>query len=135
MYDALLTLHITSAALVLGTLFLQSLLVVMALRLKGPVQAEAVRGVQRRVQAFVYYPLLALALGTGLWIAVWADAFAGGRWLHWKLVAVVLLIGLGLLTGQSLRSGRAAKGPALAVHVAVFFLALLIVHLASAKPF
>ncbi len=135
MYHVLLTVHITAAALVLGALFVQSMLVVMALRLQVPAQAEGVRTVQRRVQAFLYYPMLGVALAAGLAVALQTGAFAAGRWLHWKLVVVVLLIGLGLLIGQFLRSGRAAKGVALAVHVAVLALGLLTVYLASARPF
>ncbi len=135
MYDVLLTLHITAASLTLGAVFLQSLMVVMALRLEAPAQAAGVATLQRRLQAFVYYPLLAVTLATGLWIALEGDVFSEGKWLHWKLVGVVLLAGLGLLAGRSVRSGKAAKGPAMAVHVGVLLVGLSIVYLAAVKPF
>jgi uncharacterized membrane protein len=135
MRDLVLTLHVTGAAIVVGVLFLQSLLVVMALRLRGESQREGVRRVQARVQAGVYYPLLAFALLTGAWIAWLDDALAHGRWLHWKLLAVVLLVGLGLLTGQALRSERPSRPLALAVHVAIVLVSALIVFLAAVQPF
>ena len=48
MYNYLLALHVTAVALVIGTLFLQSLVVVMALRLKLPEHAEGVRIIHGR---------------------------------------------------------------------------------------
>ena len=135
MIQYLLALHVTATSLVVGTLFLQSLSVVMAMRLQTPEQREGVRILQRRLHLFIYYPILAVALLSGLWMALLTGAFAGDRWLHWKLVGVVLLIGLGLLTGRELRRERVAKGPALAVHVVIFLLSLWIIYLAVAKPF
>ncbi len=138
MYNYLLALHVTAISLVVGTLFMQSLLVVMALRLKVAQQREGVRIMQLRVHLFIYYPILAVALASGFWMAGLGEAFAEGRWLHWKLVLVLLLIGLGLLTGRNLRgrgAGRSpAKGPALAVHIVIFVLSAWIVYLATVKP-
>jgi uncharacterized membrane protein len=131
----LLALHVTATALVVGALFLQSLMVVMALRLKVPEHREGVRIVQQRVHLFIYYPILAVALLTGAAL-VWAGGgFGEGRWLYWKLVLVVLLIGLGLLTGGELRAARVVKGPAMAVHIAIFLLSGWIIYLAAIKPF
>ena len=140
MYQILLALHVTSAALVIGALFLQSLVVVMAMRLKIPEHAEGVRIIQRRVHLFIYHPILVVAVGSGFWLAVLGGVFDEGRWLHWKLVLVVLLVGLGLLTGHELRArpgkrGPVKKGPAMAVHIVIFVLSLWIVYLATAKPF
>lgn len=135
MYHILLALHVTSVALVIGTLFLQSLVVVMAMRLKTPEHAEGVRIIQRRVHLFIYYPILAVAVMSGFWLAFEGGAFAQGRWLHWKLVLVVLLAGLGLLMGHELRARRVAKGAAMAVHIVIFVLSAWIVWLATAKPF
>jgi uncharacterized membrane protein len=131
----LITVHVTSAAVVVGVLFLQSLAVVMALRLPSETQRQGVRMLQARIQAYAYYPLLALTLVTGLSVALLEDAFEHGRWLHWKLVLVVLLIGLGLLTGQGLRSQRPPRPLAIAVHVAVVLVAAGIVYLAVLQPF
>lgn len=135
MYDYLLALHVTATALVIGTLFLQSLVVVMALRLTTPEHREGVRIIQRRVHLFIYYPILLVAVGSGFWVAGLGDAFGQGRWLQWKLVLVVLLAGLGLLTGRELRVREVSKGPAMALHIAIFVLSGWIVYMATAKPF
>lgn len=135
MYHYLLALHVTAVALVIGALFLNSLVVVMALRLKIPQHAEGVRIMQQRVHLFIYYPILVVAVGSGFWLAALGGVFGEGRWLHWKLVLVVLLAGLGLLTGHELRARRVRKGPAMAVHIVIFLLSGWIVYLATAKPF
>lgn len=135
MYHYLLALHVTAVALVIGTLFLNSLVVVMAMRLTIPEHQEGVRIIQQRVHKFIYYPVLVVAVGIGFWLAALGDAFAEGRWLHWKLVLVVLLVGLGLLTGHELRSASVKKGPAMVVHIAIFVLSIWIVYMATAKPF
>ena len=127
----LLALHVTATALVIGTLFLQSLMVVMALRLPFAEYRAGVRELQRRVHLFIYYPILAVALLTGAGLAWGTGAFGAGSWLYWKLVLVVLLIGGGLLTGGELRRERVAKGPAMAVHIVIFLLSLWIVYLAT----
>ena len=131
----LVTLHVLAATIVVGVLFLQSLAVVMARRLPSEAQRQGVRTLHGRVHAFVYYPILAATLLAGLWIALAQDAFAGGRWLHWKLVLVVLLVGLGLLTGRGIRAERPVRPLAIVVHIAVFLVAGGIVYLAALKPF
>jgi protoporphyrinogen IX oxidase len=135
MHAILVTLHVLSAAIVVGTLFVQSLAVVMTLRLPGESQREGVRIVQRRIHGGIYYPMLGLAVLTGLWNAMVEDAFAHGRWLNWKLLAVVLLVGLGLLTGRAIRAERPSKPLAIAVHAGIFVLAALILYLAVLRPF
>ncbi len=135
MLALLLTLHVTAGALVLGVLFLESLTVVMALRLPGEPQREGVRTVLCRAHLYVYYPILAVVVVTGLINAAWVGAFAQGLWLHWKLVFVLLLMGLGLLTGGQLRAGAPGKGAAMAVHVLTFVVSLMIVFLAVIQPF
>ncbi len=136
MNDWLVALHVTFAAIVVGTLFLQSLAVVMALRLEADVHREGVRILQGRLHRLIYYPILAVTLLTGIWIAVSQEAFSSGeRWLHWKLVAVLLLIGLGLATGGNIRRERVVKPAAMAVHVLIFHVSLSILYLALHKPF
>lgn len=135
MNAALLTLHVTSVSIVIGSLFVQSLGVVMALRLKSEEQREGVRNLQRRVHLFIYYPILLVALGSGLWLALAGDVFSTGKWLHWKLVGVVLLIGLGLLTGRSIRARKPIKPLAMLVHICIFLVSFWIVYLATARPF
>ena len=135
MYKIFLALHVISVALVVGTLFLQSLAVVMALRLKTEAQQEGNRLLQRRIHLAVYYPILAVALVTGIGLAAASGAFSHGTWLHWKLVGVVLLIGLGFLTGWELRTPRPFKPVAMAVHIAVFLVSFYVIYLATAQPF
>lgn len=131
----LVTVHVTAAAIVIGVLFMQSLAVVMALRLPAEAQREGVRTLQRRVHAFVYYPILGVTLLAGLWVAMLEGAFTQGKWLHWKLLLVLVLIGLGFLTGGTLRNETPGKPRAMAVHVLIFLVSLLIVYLAVFKPF
>jgi uncharacterized membrane protein len=135
MLALLTTLHVTAAAIVVGVLFLQSLAVVMALRLAGEAQRSGVRLVQTRIHRFVYYPMLAVAVLAGFGLAWATDAFQQGRWLHWKLVLVVLLVGLGLLTGRGLRAQRVNKPQGMVVHILIFLLSAGIVYLAVLKPF
>ena len=131
----LLTFHIVFSALLLGTLFVQSLLVVMTFRLKGAGQRDAVRLMQRRVQNLVYYPALVVAVATGFAGAIPAALFEQGKWLHWKLVLVVLLAGLGLITGGELARPFSSKPKALVVHILVFLLGCAIIYLSIARPF
>ncbi|HEX7927503.1 MAG TPA: CopD family protein [bacterium] len=135
MYEYLLTLHVTGMALVVGTLFLQSLAIVMAQRLKGAGHQEGVRELQRRIHLFIYYPILAVTLLTGLWLALDGEVFSQGKWLQWKLVLVILLIGLGFLVGWELRSQRVPKPIAMLIHIVIFLLAAAIVYLATVRPF
>lgn len=135
MYEYLLTIHVTAMAIVVGALFLQSLAVVMARRLTGAGHQEGVRELQRRIHGFIYYPILAVTVLTGLWLALDGDVFSQGKWLHWKLVLVIVLIGLGLLVGREVRGRRAPKPLAMAVHIAIFLVAAAILYLALIRPF
>ncbi|HKI97494.1 MAG TPA: hypothetical protein VKB51_03360 [bacterium] len=133
--DALvLTLHVTAAAIVVGVLSVQSLAVVMALRLPAGAQRYGVRVLLGRVQSYVYYPVLALTLVTGLWIVLGDESFTQESWLRWKLLLVVLLAGLGLLTGQGIRAQRPLRALALAVHIAVIVVSGAIIYLAVLQP-
>jgi uncharacterized membrane protein len=133
MYATIVALHVTAASLVIGALFLQSLNVVMAMRLKSEEQRTGNRILQRRVHWFIYYPILLVALGSGLWLALSSNAFEQGKWLHWKLVGVVVLIGLGVLTGRGLRALRVIKPVAMLVHIAVFLVSAWIVYLVTTR--
>ena len=134
LYQPLLILHITAASITLGVLFVQSMAVVIAMRLNGEGQRTGVRMLQERLHRGVYYPMLGIALLTGLIVALQAGAFSAGKWLHWKLVVVLLFMGLGLLVGQYLRAPRVSRPIALLVHILTFVCALVIVYLAALKP-
>ena len=133
MHAYLVALHVTAAALVIGALFLQSLAVVMALRLKSEAHREGNRILQRRIHLFIYYPILVVSLGSGLWLALRTEAFDQGRWLHWKLVGVVLLVGLGLLTGRAITAKRVFKPVAMLVHIGIFLVSVWIVYLVTTR--
>jgi len=135
MASYLLALHVTATSLVVGSLFLQSLMVVMALRLPNEQQREGTRTLMGRVHLFIYYPILGVAVLSGLWLAMSTGAFESGRWLHWKLLLVVLLAGLGFLTGGRIRAQQVAKGPAMVIHILIFLVSILIIYLATARPF
>ena len=62
MYVFILTLHVLTVMLVIGTLFVQSLTVVFRLRLSDPAQIEGVQWIQHRVHQLIYYPILVVAV-------------------------------------------------------------------------
>lgn len=134
MIEFILPIHITAASLVIGSLFIQSLMVVMAMRLKSPAQIAGTRIIQRRIHLFIYYPILLVALGSGLWTGILSGALAA-KWLHWKLVLVVVLIGLGFLIGRELRLESVSKRHAMMVHVVIFLVSLWLVYLTALKPY
>lgn len=135
MYEFLLTLHETFVAFTVGTLFLQSMALVTTLRLNGEAGREGARQLQRRLHRVIYYPVLLVALLSGLALAWHTGAFSAGMWLHWKLVFVVVLVGLGFWYGHLLTGPRIVKPAALAVHVLIFACTVVIVFLAAVKPF
>ncbi len=135
MYEFLITLHATAAAIVVGALFVQSMAVVMAQRLNGDAQREGVRMLERRMHLFIYYPILAVTLLTGLILAITGGAFADGRWLHWKLLFVIVLVGLGFLTGRNVTAEQPLRAFAMAVHVLIFIVSGCILYLAVLQPY
>ena len=54
MYVFILTVHVLTVMLVIGTLFVQSLTVVFRLRLSDTVQIECVQWIQHRVHQLIY---------------------------------------------------------------------------------
>ena len=131
----LLILHASLATLAAGTVFINSLALVMVRRLPEGAQQDGVIRLTTLIHQWVYYPLLAAALLSGLYLTQVTGALAEGKWLHWKLLMVVLLAGLGLLVGRQLRSGRFAKPVSLLVHIAAFAVVYSILHLALLKPY
>ena len=134
MTGLLMTLHVLFAAITIGVLFVESLGMVMALRLAEEDHREGARRLHQRMHRAIYYPALLLTLATGFPLA-WLQGVLSAGWLAWKLVLVVLLIGLGLMAGQALRGRVTAKPAALAVHIGIFLLSAGIIALAALKPF
>ena len=137
MYNAILTLHVTSVCLVVGTLFVQSLSVIFRLRLTQSEQIAGAQWIQRRINYFIYYPILLVTMATGLYLALVQGLFTadGERWLHWKLIFLVLLIIFGFMNGQQIKKTELPKPLAMFVHIGIFCVSAVMIYLAQARPF
>lgn len=131
----MLMLHVVAISLVVGTLFVQSLAVIFRLRLKSDEQIKGAQWVQYRIYKFIYYPILLVAILTGIYLAMVTDAFAQGKWLDWKLLLLVILIGFGLLNGRQINNRDLPKPFAMIVHIGIFCVAAGMIYLVEAKPF
>lgn len=135
MFQYILALHVTAVCLVVGTLFVQSLAVIFRLRLKDPVQITGAQWVQYRIYKFIYYPILLVAILSGFYLAFASDAFSTGKWLHWKLVLLVILVGFGFLNGRQINNKDLPKPLAMFVHIGIFCTAAIMIYLVETKPF
>ena len=131
-----LSLHMVSMCLVIGTLFLQSLTVVFRLRLKSIEEVTGIRKIQSRVHKFIYYPILAVTVLSGFYLAAHTEVFSKDqRWIHWKLLMLLLLTGLGVLNGKQIKRDVMPKKYAMMVHIAIFIVGAFMIYLATIKPF
>ena len=123
MYIFTLTLHVIAVMLVIGTLFVQSLSVVFRLRLSNQVQIEGIQFVQRRVHRLIYYPVLAVAVASGAYLAVIQERISspGNGWLHTKITLLLILIILGFVNRRQIMNIDLRKPQALLVHIGIFF--------------
>jgi len=135
MNNFFLTLHIISMCLVIGTLFLQSLTVVFRLRLKSAEEAKGLEKTQSRIHKFIYYPLLGVTLISGFVLAAKTGAFSEGKWLHWKIGLLIILIALGVQNGKQIKEAVLPKKYAMMVHIAIFIVGSFMIYLATIKPF
>ena len=137
MKNFFLTLHIISMCLVVGTLFLQSLIVVFRLRLKKQEEIDGAKNIQKRIHKFIYYPILAVTIISGIVLAVKIDVFlqAKANWLFLKLGLLLVLIILGVLNGKQIQTNVLPKKYAMMVHIAIFLIGSGIIYLATIKPF
>ena len=135
MKNFFLTLHMISVCLVVGTLFLQSLTVVFRLRLKSAEEVAGVRNVQNRIHKFIYYPILGVALITGMVLAVKTNVFAESHWIYPKLALLVALVSLGVMNGKQIQKDLLPKKYAMMVHIAIFLIGAGMIYLATIKPF
>ena len=124
-----------SMCLVIGTLFLQSLTVVFRLRLKSTEEATGLEKTQSRIHKFIYYPILGVTLISGIVLAVKTGAFTEGKWLHFKLALLVILIVLGVQNGKQIKEAALPKKYAMMVHIAIFIVGAWMIYLATIKPF
>ena len=121
--------------LVIGTLFLQSLTVVFRLRLKKQEEVDGAKNIQKRIHKFIYYPILAVTIISGIVLAVKTNVFAESNWILPKLGLLLVLIVLGILNGKQIQSDVLPKKYAMMVHIAIFLIGSGIIYLATIKPF
>ncbi len=135
MKNFFLTLHMVSMCLVVGTLFLQSLTVVFRLRLKSAEEREGLRKTQTRIHKFIYYPILAVTIFSGAYLAFKTGVFAEQGWIFPKLGLLVVLIGLGEMNRIQIKKDLLPKKYAMMVHIAIFLIAACMIYFATVKPF
>ena len=135
MKNFFLTLHSISMCLVVGTLFLQSLTVVFRLRLKKREEVDGAKNIQIRIHKFIYYPILAVTIISGMVLAVKTNVFAEANWIFLKLGLLLILIILGILNGKQIQTDVLPKKYAMMVHIAIFLIGAGMIYLATIKPF
>ena len=137
MKNFILTLHIISMCLVVGTLFLQSLIVVFRLRLKKQEEVAGIKNVQKRIHKFIYYPILGVTIISGVVLANTIDIFSQDQnsWISLKLGLLIILIVFGILNGKQIQADILPKKYAMMVHIPIFLIGSGIIYLATIKPF
>ena len=134
MKNFFLTLHMISMCLVIGTLFVQSLSVVLRLRLKSTEEAEGLRKTQNRIHKFIYYPILGVTIISGAVLAGKTRVFTESQWIYWKLGLLAVLIALGIQNGKQIKEDSLPKKYAMMVHIAIFIVGACMIYLATIKP-
>ncbi len=124
-----------SMSLVVGTLFLQSLTVVFRLRLNSAEEREGLRKTQSRIHKFIYYPILAVTIFSGVFLAVKTGVFVEFKWIYAKLTLLLILIGLGFLNGLQIKQDVLPKKYAMMVHIAIFLISGGMIYFATVKPY
>ncbi len=125
-----------SMCLVVGTLFVQSLMVVFRLRLKSNDEVVGLRKIQNRIHKFIYYPILFVTLFSGAYLAFSTGLFSQGEnWIYFKLLLLAVLITLGVLNGKQIKTDLLPKKYAMMVHIAIFLIGAGMIYLATIKPF
>ncbi len=137
MYHVLLTLHVTGVSIVVGVLFVQSLVVIFRIRMSEPGLMEGARWIQRRIYLFIYYPVLVVTLATGLILAMVQERFSseGNNWLLWKLLFLALLVAFGFLNWRQINHDNSPKPLAISVHIGIFCVSTVMIYLALSKGF
>ena len=123
--------------LVVGTLFLQSLIVVFRLRLKKQEEVAGVKNVQKRIHKFIYYPILGVTIISGVILASKTGVFSQDQnsWISLKLGLLIILIVFGILNGKQIQADILPKKYAMMVHIPIFLIGAGIIYLATIKPF
>ena len=121
--------------LVVGTLFLQSLTVVFRLRLKKQEEIDGAKNIQIRIHKFIYYPILAVTIISGVILSVQTNVFSEANWIFAKLGLLVILIIFGILNGKQIQADVLPKKYAMMVHIPIFLIGAGMIYLATIKPF
>ena len=103
MKNFFLTLHMLSMCLVVGTLFLQSLSVVLRLRLKSAHERVGLKKTQVRIHKFIYYPILFVTVASGIYLAIKTGVFDEAQWIYPKLGLLLVLVALGFQNGRQIK--------------------------------
>ena len=137
MENFFLTLHILSMCLVVGTLFLQSLIVVFRLRLNKQEEIAGVKNIQKRIHKFIYYPILGVTIISGVILANSTGVFSQDQnnWISLKLGLLIGLIIFGILNGKQIQTDVLPKKFAMMVHIPIFLIGAGMIYLATIKPF
>ncbi|MBC8410019.1 MAG: hypothetical protein H8E12_15055 [Rhodobacteraceae bacterium] len=136
MYVFILTLHVLTVMLVIGTLFVQSLTVVFRLRLSDMAQIVGVQWIQHRVHQLIYYPILVVAVFSGAYLVLLQEGLTTtGNWLNAKIILLLILIVFGFLNGRQISNKNLQKPQALLVHIGIFMVSAGMIYLAQVKPF
>ncbi len=136
MYVLILTLHVLTVMLVIGTLFVQSLTVVFRLRLSDMAQIVGVQWIQHRVHQLIYYPILVVAVFSGAYLVLLQEGLTTtGNWLNAKIILLLILIVFGFLNGRQISNKNLQKPQALLVHIGIFMVSAGMIYLAQVKPF
>ena len=137
MKNFFLTLHILSMCLVVGTLFLQSLIIVFRLRLKKQEEIAGVKNVQKRIHKFIYYPILGVTIISGMILTSSTGVFSQDQnsWISLKLLLLIILVVFGILNGKQIQAEILPKKYAMMVHIPIFLIGAGIIYLATIKPF
>ena len=123
--------------LVVGTLFLQSLIVVFRLRLKKQEEVAGVKNVQKRIHKFIYYPILGVTIISGMILTSSTGVFSQDQnnWISLKLLLLIILVVFGILNGKQIQADILPKKYAMMVHIPIFLIGAGIIYLATIKPF
>ncbi len=123
--------------LVVGTLFLQSLIVVFRLRLKKQEEIAGVKNIQKRIHKFIYYPILGVTIISGVMLANSTGVFSQDQnnWISLKLGLLIGLIIFGILNGKQIQTDVLPKKYAMMVHIPIFLIGAGMIYLATIKPF
>ena len=93
------------------------------IRLSNQEQIDGIQFAQRRVHQLNYYPVLAVSVASGAYLAVIQERTSspGNGWIHTKITLLLILIILGFVNRRQIMDIDLHKPQALLVHIGIFF--------------